>query len=145
VQTLGEKRRGRIPDGPGTISSLRRDPIMHTHLPPTTPPTQASEHVADVAIRAYAAFNPGLPFQELDYPTAVTHSSGDPLADYLVIELTESTRGSDDAARCQHAAHQLHRAAETLIHVRGRLLDRANSSTTLALPLLEVSHEPRAR
>lgn len=118
---------------------------MHTLLLTTSPADQASEHVADVAIRAYAAFNPSLPFQQLDYRTAVAHSSGDPLADYLVIELTESTRGSDEPAQCQHAADQLDQAVQTLIHVRSRLLDRANSSTSLTLPFPGASDEAEAR
>lgn len=111
---------------------------MQTLDLPASLADHASEHVADVAIRAYAAFSPGLPFQQLDYRTAVAHCSGDPLADYLVIELTEGARGADEAAQCQHAAAQLHRAVESLRHVRARLLDRANSCTSLTLPFLGV-------
>ena len=91
--------------------------------------------VTRVAISAYAEACPLLPFSNLSYAEACAHRSGDSLAEFLVIELTEGSDGVSAADRFRRAAEQVDFAIDSLRVVRERLKEHAASSTSLALPL----------
>lgn len=91
--------------------------------------------VAATALRAYATACPFLPCTDLPYELAREHRSGDSLAEFLVIELTEGSDGATEAERYARAAEQVQYAIQSLEHVRDQLLAHAGSSVCLPLAL----------
>jgi hypothetical protein len=91
--------------------------------------------VAATALRAYATACPLLPHTDLPYELAREHRSGDSLAEFLVIELTEGSEGATEAERYVRAAEQVQYAIGSLEHVRDQLLAHAGSSVCLPLAL----------
>jgi hypothetical protein len=114
------------------LAGPERDSGDQAAAPGTEPVVRA---VTRVAIGAYAAACPLLPFTDLSYPDARAHRSGDTLAEFLVIELTEGSEGASPADRFRRAADQVEFAIGSLELVRDRLRERAASSTSLPLPL----------
>lgn len=95
---------------------------------PTCPVTAA-------ALQAYSTVCPLFANPTLTYEQARAHASGDGLADFLVIELTEGAEGGPLASRFERGAKQVDFAIASLQHVAAQLRTRALSASSLPLPL----------
>ena len=94
-----------------------------------------AEPITSAAITAYGAVCPLLPFEHLSYRDALRHDSGDTLAEFLVIELTEGAGAGSPGQRFDRAARQVERAIHALTHVHEHLVDCAGRADCLPLPL----------
>lgn len=95
----------------------------------------AVQAVTSAALKAYGTVCPLFTNPTLGYDAARAHDSGDALADFLVIELTEGAEGDSDAARFERAAQQVAYAIGSLHHVAAQLHSRAMTAASLSLPL----------
>lgn len=102
---------------------------------PTSGGASAAEAVTSAALQSYATVCPLFGSPTLPYDAARAHTSGDALADFLVIELTEGAEGDSDAARFERAAQQVDYAIGSLQHVATQLHSRAMAAASLSLPL----------
>ncbi len=119
---------------------------MHSVLHPQAcpAPDDGAHAVAEAAIRAYASVRALPPFTALPYDVAREHTSGDPLAEFLVVEITEGTVGDSVADRLASATARIDVAIGYLAHVRDRLRERAGASACIPLPLPDP-WRPRGR
>lgn len=102
---------------------------------PTPAPPAPARVATAAALQAYASACPLFATPTLTYAAARRHASGDALADFLVIELTEGAAGDNESARLQRAAQQVEYAIGSLEHVAAQLRARAISASSLPLAL----------
>jgi hypothetical protein len=113
-------------------AALRRGEVSLRQLPadpqgPITPDDDDFD-VAQIAFRGYIRVEEQLDddaeIDPLSYADACTHTAGDSLGDFVVIELNEGADGGTRVERLERAMHQMERAIASLEGAR-TALDRA--------------------